>query len=110
MAIFTTTYSRYDSQDYFIDENNRKRYPTFPRIDPTELRDESDLIIELKDGDRIDVLAAQYLGDGTYWWVICMYNNISLPVGREIYPGRKIRIPKDINKIISYIKKGTGDG
>ena len=35
---------------------------------------------EVVDGDRIDLLAYNYLHDPQLWWVICDWNNISFPL------------------------------
>lgn len=44
-------------------------------------------------GDRIDYLAAVYLGDSKLWWKI-MDINPTLDDPFNIQPGTKIRIPK----------------
>ena len=43
------------------------------------------------DGDRIDLLAYQYLGDPTLWWVICDFNDMAFPL--ELTVGATLRIP-----------------
>ena len=43
------------------------------------------------DGDRIDLLAYQYLGDPTLWWVICDFNDLAFPL--ELAGGAMLRIP-----------------
>ena len=42
-------------------------------------------------GDRLDVLAHQYLGDASLWWVICDCNN--LPSSLDLVPGMILRVP-----------------
>ncbi len=42
-------------------------------------------------GDRIDVLAHQYLGNASLWWVICECNGIAFPFG--LHAGIVLRIP-----------------
>lgn len=98
--------SRYNNLSILTDKNIKKRYETFPKVDKKKLQSNTDIIIEIKDGDRLDALAAKYLGSGSYWWVISMYNDIKIPIGNEIYPGRKIRIPNNIELIINAINKG----
>lgn len=52
-------------------------------------------------GDRFDILAEQYYGDSTLWWVISCANDF-LPQNSLIPPvGTQIRIPININTIIS---------
>lgn len=55
-------------------------------------------------GDRLDLLAYQFYQDSSLWWIIASAN--ALP-GDSIYPpiGAQIRIPSDIQGIISNYKK-----
>jgi len=45
-------------------------------------------------GDRYDILAREYYGDQTLWWVIASANN-SQKASLAIEPGVQIRIPAD---------------
>ena len=50
-------------------------------------------------GDRLDLLANQYYGSPTYWWIIANANNIH--DGKlGLKDGTILRIPKDYNEII----------
>ena len=51
-------------------------------------------------GDRLDLLALDFYGDASLWWVIASAN--SLP-GDSIYlePGMQIRIPSDLAGILN---------
>lgn len=42
-------------------------------------------------GDRLDILAFNYLGKAELWWVIADFNDIFFPL--ELEPGRLLRIP-----------------
>jgi len=58
-----------------------------------------------KAGDRLDHLAAKFLGDDQYWWVISLVNNINYPFASGgLIPGKALKIPVHaidvINKII----------
>jgi len=99
--------SRYNNFRVYKDDLNRLNYESFPSINIERLYSNSDIIVEIKDRQRIDTLATNYLGDGRYWWIICLYNNISFPFGEEIYPGRLIRIPSNINKVFDAITGGN---
>jgi len=59
------------------------------RIDTSSQAD--DIFHTVQAGDRIDLLAYQYLGDATLWWVICDYNDLFFPLELEI--GMVLRIP-----------------
>lgn len=62
---------------------NRPRIETTPRFD--------DRFHAVKDGDRIDRIAFDYLGNAALWWVICDYNDVFYPLELEI--GSVLRIP-----------------
>lgn len=51
-------------------------------------------------GDRLDLLAFDFYGDTTFWWVIASANNLP---GDSLYlqPGSQIRIPADLPSIIN---------
>ena len=44
-------------------------------------------------GDRIDLIAARYLGDARWWWVICDFNNLFFPL--ELETGSVLRMPSE---------------
>ena len=70
----------------------------YPEIEPQE----SDIYVETEFGDRLDLLANQFYGDVTLYWIISAANPNSLNFG-SIYPpvGTQLRIPVDINGIVS---------
>jgi len=55
---------------------------------------EGDVYVVTTYGDRLDLLAYDYYGDSSMWWIIASAN--SLP-GDSMYPpmGEQIRIPAD---------------
>lgn len=48
-------------------------------------------------GDRLDHLAAKYLNDDEYWWIIALVNNLVCPF---ITPGQKLKIPFDAQDVL----------
>jgi len=54
-------------------------------------------------GDRLDLLAQDFYGDTSFWWVIASAN--ALP-GDSLYlePGMQLRIPIDVAAIINNYK------
>jgi hypothetical protein len=54
-------------------------------------------------GDRLDLLAFDFYGDTSFWWVIASAN--SLP-GDSLYvePGMQLRIPIDLSSVINNYK------
>jgi nucleoid-associated protein YgaU len=45
------------------------------------------------DGDRLDNLAAKFLGDPTLWWMICDANGVTDPDELTAQAGRTILVP-----------------
>jgi len=54
-------------------------------------------------GDRLDLLANDFYGDFTLWWIIASAN--ALP-GDSLYPpvGMQLRIPNDVQSVINQYK------
>jgi hypothetical protein len=68
----------------------------YPTIDP----DPNDIYTMVYESDRLDLLAYKYYGDVRYWWIIAQANSLgkgSLYVTTD----SRVRIPKNIDKIIS---------
>ena len=66
-------------------------YPTIPLSD-------SDIYVITDERDRYDMLANQYYGDVSLWWVIAKANGIK---GKTVLKaGQIIRIPGEIPKIL----------
>jgi hypothetical protein len=71
-------------------------YPDIP------LSNEDNYVITVL-GDRLDLLAFDFYGDTSFWWVIASAN--ALP-GDSLYlePGTQLRIPVDISGILNQYK------
>ncbi len=54
--------------------------------------------IRVSNYDRLDVLAAKFLGSGEYWWIIAMINDISWAFSFE--EGQILKIPQDVNDFL----------
>ena len=46
----------------------------------------------VKEGERLDRITAQHLGDPELFWVVCDANNAMLPEELTAQPGRRLRI------------------
>ena len=98
--------SRYQNFSTILDMKTRKRrLESFPPIMAQELRRQDDLFVELSDAQRIDVLASEYLGDGRYWWAICLLNDLTFPFGQQVAAGTVLRIPANIDVFVDAIQK-----
>ena len=65
----------------------------------------SDIYVIAQTGDRYDLLANQYYGDKTLWWVIAIANP-SIVYGTLTLPdGAQIRIPVNISDILNSYNK-----
>lgn len=61
----------------------------------------TDIYVISTDGDRFDLLAAQYYSDSSLWWVISIAND-QLPQNSLYIPkGSQIRIPINPSDIVS---------
>ena len=71
-------------------------YPDIP------LSNEDNYVITVL-GDRLDLIAFDFYGDTSFWWVIASAN--ALP-GDSLYlePGMQLRIPVDLSGIINEYK------
>jgi hypothetical protein len=71
----------------------------YPEIPPTN--DDNYVITVL--GDRLDLLAFDFYGDSTFWWVIASAN--ALPGDSLVVePGTQLRIPVDLSAAINNYK------
>jgi nucleoid-associated protein YgaU len=72
----------------------QKFYPNVP------LSETDDYVITTI-GDRLDSLAYSYYRDSTLWWVISMANNNVTKGSLFPEPGTQLRIPTNINSVLS---------
>ena len=90
-------------------KTGKRRLETFPAIHGELLQRPSDIIITLNDAERIDTLAANHLGSGQYWWVICLLNNMVFPFGKTVAAGTTIRLPNSVDGFVSFIQSKIGE-
>jgi len=72
-------------------------YPDIP------LTNEDSYVITVL-GDRLDLLAFDFYGDTSYWWVIASANSLS---GDSLYlePGAQIRIPANLSSVLNQYRQ-----
>ncbi len=88
------------NENEFVGTLGDKYYRTtyYPEVEPHE----SDIYVETEFGDRLDLLADQFYGDVTLYWIISIANPNLLNLGSiTIPPGTQLRIPVNINGIVS---------
>ena len=85
-----------------------RRLETFPSISMDDLLSIPHTIIKFKETDRLDHLAERFLGSGTYWWAICLMNDLDNPFSYKLLPGFLLKIPNTIDSILSLIQLSKG--
>ena len=70
----------------------------------------NDIYVITQKSDRYDILANQYYGDKSLWWVISIANPSITQ--NTLYPpvGVQLRIPTDISGILSSYNKLNNNG
>lgn len=84
--------NRYKTIETYTSETGTrlKSNPIYPTIPETT----DDIYLISTSGDRYDILAREYYGDQTLWWIIASANN-SQKASLALEPGIQIRIPAD---------------
>ena len=84
-----------------IKDNNIGKTPYYTNtIYPHIPADSTDLYIETKYGDRLDLLADEFYGDSSLYWVIASANPENTRNDSFfLTPGIQIRIPSDLNPV-----------
>ena len=91
--------ARYNSTSILRDNNGRRYYANtrYPRI-PISF---DDIYVFTQEGDRFDILAQQYYGDSSLWWVISTANDLLNQSSYFPPIGQQLRIPANISQIIA---------
>jgi len=67
------------------------RYPEIPL-------DVNDIYAYTTEGDRLDLLAQEFYGDPSLWWIISAGNPDTIPLNSLFIPtGTEIRIPTNVS-------------
>jgi len=61
----------------------------------------NDIYVITTIGDRLDLLAYTYYKDTALWWVISMANNNITKGSLFPVPGTQLRIPLDLNNVLT---------
>ena len=91
--------SRYSKIDSFSTDKGKRYYGTtkYPEV-PLSF---NDIYVYTDEGDRFDILAQQYYGDSSLWWLISVANP-QLEQNSIIPPfGVQIRIPQNVGGAIA---------
>ena len=89
---------RYESIDTYKTEVGKVIYlPTrYPSLAPSN----NDYYIIARAEDRLDLIATDFFGDATLWWVVAMANDLP---GDSMFPpmGFQLRIPGNLNTALN---------
>ena len=91
---------RYRNTPIRVDEKKNRYYTNtvYPEITPSV----NDIYLLTEIGDRLDTLANIYYQDNSLWWVIARANPDKIRRdGLLVKPGIQIRIPNNIQSILS---------
>ena len=89
----------YNNADILTTSTGKQYYKAkqFPSIPPSA----NDLYVVTVEGDRLDLLSYTYYKDASFWWVIAFVNN-NITLGSMFpEPGTQLRIPININEVLS---------
>jgi nucleoid-associated protein YgaU len=94
---------RYNKSDILVTSAGKQYYKAkkYPVVPPTE----NDIYLVTTTGDRLDLLAYQYYKDATLWWIIAMVNNDKTFGSMFPEPGIQLRIPTDLNAVMTLFDK-----
>jgi nucleoid-associated protein YgaU len=97
---------RYQSTDTIQDEARGRvqettRYPT-----ADELTQGATTTIRTESGDRLDLLAQEYYGDTSLWWVIARANKLD---GDSwiLEPGQQLQIPRSAGLALDKLREAN---
>lgn len=91
--------ARYSSTRILRNRNGRRYYG--PTLYPTIPLSFEDTYVITQIGDRFDILAQQYYGDSSLWWVISAANDLLNQSSYFPPVGVQLRIPANISNIIA---------
>ena len=95
---------RYKSIPTKSDTNGKKIVST--SILPKIRKRDSDTFVVMVEKTRLDHLAFKFYGNPNYWWIIASANDIKGTMYAKL--GSQIRIPRDINAVVSEYNRING--
>ena len=58
-------------------------------------------VYTIKENERLDTLAARFLGDATLWWVLAATSSIGWIM--QVPPGTQINIPRSLEQVMAMV-------
>jgi len=77
-----------------------------PTYYPSTNAQENDSYIITGTEDRLDLIAYDFYGDSTLWWVIAMVNDLE---GDSMFPpvGMQLRIPANVSELLNAFNQAN---
>ena len=87
-------------QNIGIQKTNSGETIYLPTKYPSLAPSNNDYYIIAREEDRFDLIASDFYGQPTYWWIIVMANDLP---GDSMYapPGFQLRIPGNLNNALT---------
>lgn len=90
--------SRYSYVDFFNDGNAISNSDCVEAINKGIDSGTIDFdLITLAGAQRLDIIAGQYYGDSSFWWIIAAASGIGWSL--QLPPGTLLRIPKNLEQV-----------
>tara|TARA_R110002012_G_scaffold240232_1_gene414400 strand:- start:2952 stop:3239 length:288 start_codon:yes stop_codon:yes gene_type:complete len=89
--------NRYQFAKTKLDRYQTTRYPKFPK-------QQSDLYIISREGDRLDLLSNEFYKDPQMWWILAEVNNVGKGT-MIVPPGLQLRIPFPITDLLDKLRQ-----
>ena len=79
-----------------------------PTIYPSLDLSNNDFYIIVREEDRMDLIAQDFFGDPTLWWLVASANDLP---GDSMYPplGFQLRIPGNLNNALSQFENANSN-
>ena len=89
---------RYENIGTYKTDSGKVIY--LPTQYPNLVASNNDYYIISRDQDRLDLIAYDFYGDSTLWWIIAMANDLP---GDSMFPplGFQLRVPADIDSALN---------
>ena len=91
-------FNRYKDARIKVSENKDRYFK--PTLYPAIPERDSDIIHNIVQGERLDLLAHKYYGDVNYWWIISKANGLD-PSDIGLKSSTQLRIPTDIGDVLT---------
>jgi nucleoid-associated protein YgaU len=96
-------FRRYKAANVKVDQKTKNRYYA-PILYPKIIEKDTDIIHNIRAGDRLDLLANTYYGDVNLWWIISRANRLD-PSALSLQVGTTLRIPVDVGEILGKLQE-----